>query len=105
MGAEILADLLRGENFRVLFLGANTPPEAVSLALDRAGDPVACCLAAMVSVDSLVAVTKVVGASHPDTPLIVGGAAIASADQAMELGGTHVGADLLGTVELVVSLA
>lgn len=105
LGAEILADLLRGENFHVLFLGANTPPEAVSLAVERAGDPVACCLAAMMSADSLAAVTEVVGASHPDTALILGGAAVASADQAKELGGTHFGADLQGTVELVVSLA
>ncbi len=105
LGAEVLADLLRGENFHVLFLGANTPPEAVVLAIERAGRPIACCLAAFQSAESVAAVTSAVEAAYPDMPLILGGPAVGSAERADELGGSHFVADLPSTVELVASLA
>lgn len=104
LGAEVLADLLRGENYQVLFLGANTPPAATALAVRRAGDPIACCVAAFQSTASLSKTAEAIRAVSPDTPIILGGPAVQSEAHALELGGTHHAADLPTTVELVESL-
>lgn len=105
LGAEILADLLRGENFDVLYLGEDTPPDAVALAAERADHLVAVCVAAFRSPESLRLVADAVRARVPGASLILGGPVVTTTADARALGGDHFGATLPETVDLVDRLA
>ncbi len=105
IGAEVLADLLRGRNFSVLYLGANTPPDAIALAVLRADRPVAVCVAAFASADSLRRVSEAMAARAPDVTLVFGGPVVQSAETVRALGGDVFGPSIPEIVDLVDQLA
>lgn len=105
LGAEILADLLRGENFDVLYLGEDTPPDAVALAAERADHLVAVCVAAFRSAESLRLVAGAVRGRVPGVPVIFGGPVVSAVSDAKALGGDHLGATIPEAVELIDRLA
>lgn len=97
LGAEILSDLLRGRNFRVLFLGANTPPEAVAKAARQADDLVAVCIAAFDSAQGLGDVATAL--EGVEAPLVLGGPAVNSQEQVEGLGGDKYGPSVPAVVD------
>jgi excisionase family DNA binding protein len=99
LGAEVLADLLRGRNFRVLYLGANTPPEAVAKAAENSDDLVAICVAAFASADGLAEVADLLEGSG--VPLVFGGPAAVSQADVERLGGDVFGESIPGIVDWI----
>ena len=85
----IVADLLRWRGFEVVDLGANTPGEAIGEAAARADRLVAVGIVSTTSgLDANVAAAvAAVRAAAPDTPILLGGAAIRSQAHAHKLGG------------------
>ena len=85
----IVADLLRWRGFDVVDLGANTPGEAISEAAVRADRLIAVGIVSTTSgLDAKVAAAAAaVRAVVPDTPILLGGAAIRSQTHAHKLGG------------------
>jgi methanogenic corrinoid protein MtbC1 len=84
----IAANLLRWSGFDVVELGANTP--AAAMVETVVGQPDLLALGIVCTTDGAVgevaeAITNVRQAS-PDTPILLGGAAVAHADQARKLG-------------------
>jgi MerR family transcriptional regulator, light-induced transcriptional regulator len=104
VGAEVLADLLRGERFRVLFLGPNTPPEAVAAAAERAVDLVAVCVGAFQDASPLASVVDAVRAKVPGTTIVVGGPAVGSVEAAQAIGADHGVASLSEAVAVITAL-
>jgi MerR family transcriptional regulator, light-induced transcriptional regulator len=85
----IVADLLRWRSFDVVDLGANTPGEAIGEAALRADRLIAVGIVSTTSgLDANVAAAAAaVRAVVPDTPILLGGAAIRSQTHAHKLGG------------------
>jgi len=85
----IVADLLRWRSFEVIDLGANTPGEAIGEAAGRVDRLVAVGIVSTTSgLDAKVAAAiAAVRAVVPDTPILLGGAAIRSQTHAHKLGG------------------
>jgi len=85
----IVADLLRWRSFDVVDLGANTPGEAIGEAAGRADRLIAVGIVSTTSgLDAKVAAAvAAVRAVVPDTPILLGGAAIRSQAHAHKLGG------------------
>ena len=85
----IVADLLRWRGFDVVDLGANTPGEAIGEAAVRANRLIAVGIVSTTSgLDAKVAAAvAAVRAVVPDTPILLGGAAIRSQTHAHKLGG------------------
>ena len=85
----IVADLLRWRGFDVVDLGANTPGEAIGEAAGRADRLIAVGIVSTTSgLDAKVAAAvAAVRAVVPDTPILLGGAAIRSQTHAHKLGG------------------
>lgn len=108
MPTAIIADLLRGERFDVIDLGANTPPESFAEAVRTTDGAVlvgvsASCDADIRSVRETVATIR---STHADIPILVGGASIPTADLAEELGASgyaRTPTEILDTVEALVS--
>lgn len=103
MPAAMLADLLRGAGFDVTDLGADVPAEALEEVVERADSLVAVCISATrAGSDREIreAIESVRGAS--DALVLVGGAAIAGADHAAELGADGWAPDGSGAVRLVI---
>jgi len=84
----IAADLLRWRGFEVLELGANTPVEALIEALAKKTEVLA--VAVVCSTDLAVrTVAKAIASIRravPGLPVLLGGATVTSAEQAMKLG-------------------
>ena len=85
----IVADLLRWRGFDVVDLGANTPGEAIGEAAVRADRLIAVGIVSTTSgLDAKVAAAAAaVRAVVPDTPILLGGAAVRSQTHAHKLGG------------------
>jgi methanogenic corrinoid protein MtbC1 len=82
------ANLLRWKGFEVIELGADTPPDALAAALPKQGGLLAVglvCTTAASCQDAAEAIAAV-RQSAPETPVLLGGAAISGADHARQLG-------------------
>lgn len=97
LGAEVLADLLRGRNFRVLYLGANTPPDAVVRASKNVDDLLAICVAAFTSTDGLAEMGALLDGSG--VPLVMGGPVVSSQAEVERLGGDVFGPSISAIVD------
>jgi excisionase family DNA binding protein len=88
--SAILADVLRGVRFEVIDLGANTPPESFAQSARRLDRLVAVLVGATTKRHAKAMATAVaaIRAVRPDTPILVGGAAVTG-----ETAASHVGAD------------
>jgi excisionase family DNA binding protein len=84
----IAADLLRWAGFNVIELGADTPADALAQALIGVPDLLAVAMACTTpeSTTSACRVIAHLRTALPDTTVLLGGAAIADADQALRLG-------------------
>lgn len=103
LGAEVLADLLRGRNFRVLYLGANTPAEAVVRAAKNVDDLVAICVAAFESAEGLAEIGALLDGSG--VPVVMGGPVVGSQADVERLGGDVFGASIPAIVDWVDDFA
>jgi excisionase family DNA binding protein len=86
--SAILADVLRGTRFEVIDLGANTPAESFAQSARRP-DRLVAVLVGATTTGRPKAVTHAVDAiriARPDTPILVGGAAVADERVASRLG-------------------
>jgi len=84
----IAADLLRWAGFNVIELGADTPADALAQALAGVPDLLAVAMACTTQ-DSTTSARRVIAhlrTALPDTTVLLGGAAITDADQALRLG-------------------
>ena len=84
----IAADLLRWAGFNVIELGADTPADALAQALAGVPDLLAVAMACTTT-DSTTSARRVIAhlrTALPGTTVLLGGAAIADADQALRLG-------------------
>ena len=84
----IAADLLRWAGFNVIELGADTPADALAQALTGVPDLLAVAMACTTQ-DSTTSARRVIAhlrTELPETTVLLGGAAIADADQALRLG-------------------
>jgi excisionase family DNA binding protein len=84
----IIADLLRGQGFDVIDLGANTPPGSFAEAAERASRLVAVVIGVTApGLDDGVRASVAALAGGPATaPVLVGGAAVTDAEHARRLG-------------------
>ncbi|MGW0228446.1 cobalamin-dependent protein [Actinopolymorpha singaporensis] len=102
----MVADVLRGEGYALVDLGADTPVRSVVEAVGRTPRPLALGLSAGAD-QHLAAVRRTVGAvraERPDLPIYVGGPAVVSADQASDLGAEGWAADAGGFADLLEGL-
>lgn len=107
----MLSDLLRGRRFAVVDLGADLPPSSIAQATARAvPEGLVCVLLGVTSSGHEAAVEAAVAAAHEAVPGVrvgVGGAAVASEEQAARLGADFYtgsdGASVLACVEELVS--
>ena len=84
----IAADLLRWAGFNVIELGADTPADALAQALAGVPDLLAVAMACTTQ-DSTTSARRVIAhlrTALPETTVLLGGAAITDADQALSLG-------------------
>ena len=103
----LLADVLRGEGYDVVDLGASVTPDALAAAV-RSSTPV---LAVAISVASAFTEPAVEGAvaaartAAPSARILVGGPAVADPAHARRLGGDDWAPDAAGVVDLLRDLA
>jgi excisionase family DNA binding protein len=86
--SAILADVLRGARFEVLDLGANTPPESFAQSA-RGPDRLVAVLIGATTTGQLRRLARSVDAVRtvrPETPILLGGAAVAGETAASRLG-------------------
>ena len=98
------AILVRSEGWTVHDLGVGIPPADFASAARRCGDLVAVCLGVTmpeVLPAARETVAAVRGAVRQGTPVFVGGAAVAGADQARDLGADHWTSTLPELIELL----
>jgi excisionase family DNA binding protein len=98
----IMSDLLRGAGLEVVDLGADCPAESFVDAVQRADGAcaVGLCVTAPEAVEGVVEVIGGIRAAGVDTPVVLGGGAIADAAVAQRLGGDH----WAGPVDEVIGL-
>ncbi len=86
--SAILADVLRAARFDVIDLGANTPPESFAETASRPDRLVAVLVGATTSghPKTMARTLDAVRAARPQTPVLVGGAAVADQPAASRLG-------------------
>lgn len=106
LGSAMLADVLRGAGFAVLDLGPDTPVASLEATLRRLPEVSAVCVSvAYAHPDTLSAAAEMVAvarsASGPATPVLVGGGAVQSAEEASALGADGWAPDPLGAVDLI----
>lgn len=84
----IIADLLRGQGFDVIDLGANTPPDSFAEAAQQAPRLVAVVIGVTAPGldDDVRAAAAALAAGPASAPVLVGGAAITDAEHARRLG-------------------
>jgi excisionase family DNA binding protein len=102
----MVADVLRGEGYALVDLGADTPVRSVVEAVGKTPRLLALGLSAGAD-QHLDAVRHTVGAvreARPDLPIYVGGPAVVSAGQATGLGATGWAADAAGFADLLEGL-
>ncbi len=102
----MVADLLRGAGFAVLDLGSDLPPESFVVAAQDATRLVAAAVS-VTSPGSLRPAKKLIALLHEsldDVPVLVGGNAVTSPEQAQSLGADGWAADAAGAVAAVESL-
>lgn len=103
-GLAMLADVLRGAGYDVLDLGPDTPPKSLVAAMQRTSDVVAVCLSVVYD-DAAPGVADMIeqvrSAFDPSVPVIVGGRAIESIEQARTLGADAWGNSVGDIAELV----
>lgn len=88
LGLAMVTDILRGEGYGVLDLGPDTPAGSLVAAMEKVDD-VAAVVMSVVYTDALPELKEMIDAvrdAHGAIPIIVGGRAITSAEQANELG-------------------
>jgi methanogenic corrinoid protein MtbC1 len=98
----IMSDLLRGAGLEVVDLGADCPAESFADAVERADGPcaVGICVTAPEAVDGVPQVISDLRGLGVDTPVVLGGGAIADAASAARLGADH----WAGPVDEVIAL-
>lgn len=108
MPSAILSDVLRGANFEVIDLGANTPPESFAQAASRPDRLVAVLVGATTRghARTLARTIKAIRTARPETPILAGGAAIADQAAATRLGSDgwsgHDAAQAVASVETLL---
>ena len=104
----ILADLLRLEGWDVYDLGADTPADSFVHAASKVGPGLVAVGISVTSPDSLASAADAVGALRravgDEIPVIVGGPAVSSAEQAFALGASHFVPDAEGLITLLDGL-
>lgn len=101
--SAMLADLFRGAGFEVIDLGIDVPPDALEGTIHITDSPTAVCISAT-HAESHRQIRRSVKAvrAQTDALLLVGGAAVADAEQASALGADGWAADGPGAVQLVI---
>jgi excisionase family DNA binding protein len=102
----MIADVLRGASYDVVELGGNTPIESFVQMAKRV-DAVAVGISASTR-DSIAAVTETVRAlrrARPHIPILVGGPAFASGEDAIGVGADGWAADARGVVDAITAAA
>lgn len=87
-GVSMLADILRSGGYEVIDLGPDTPPVSLVATVERAAPVTAVCISVVYS-ESLAAAAGMVAAideAHPGLPVIAGGRAVRSSEEAARLG-------------------
>lgn len=105
--AAILATVLRGEGYAVVELGGDTPADALTSAAAGAGSAcraVGLSVASSHCVPAVPGVIDVVRNAVPAVPILIGGPAVASADEAAELGADGWAPDARGAAELIATI-
>lgn len=96
----LLAGPLRGRGYRVVELGANTPPQAFADAVRTEGDVAAVGISATMAQDDVVAGTiAAVKAADPEVRVVVGGSGVTDEETARSLGADGFGSDALTAIE------
>ncbi len=78
LGAEMVAEILRGAHYDVLTLGADTPDESLARAVDRMGDITAVVIGATMDAGSVASAIRTIRARGSEVPVLVGGMAFAT---------------------------
>lgn len=104
-GVAMIADILRGRGFEVLELGPDLPLDRFTAAVARVPDLVAVCLSVVASehVDSCAATVAELKAKFPGLPVIVGGSAFGSDEEALATGADASSRDPGEAVEAVLA--
>lgn len=104
--AAIVASVLRGHGYAVVELGGNTPEGSVLAEVEAAGGRLRGVVISVGSRDRLEAAQAVAAAVRsvaPDTPVLIGGPAVASGQEAAELGSDGWAADAAGLAALLAA--
>ncbi len=104
--AAIVASILRGHGYAVVELGGNTPESSVLAEAEAAGGQLSGVVISVSSQDRLAAARSVAAAVHsriPNAPVLVGGPAVTSEQQAVELGSDGWAEDAAGMVDLLAA--
>jgi excisionase family DNA binding protein len=105
--AALLSDLLRGERFRVIDLGGDTPTGSVLVALSSNPDAGAVCISVSVT-DCLPGARRAarsIRRAHPRLTVLVGGPAVDGYEAAIALGSDGFAPDGLAAAALIRELA
>jgi excisionase family DNA binding protein len=107
MPAAMVVDVLRGEGFTVVDLGADVPPRALIEAIEPHGDLVAVGLSLSVErhASSVVDTIGALREARPDVAVLAGGPAVADRSAAQRLGTEHWAPDAVSVAELVKDLS
>jgi MerR family transcriptional regulator, light-induced transcriptional regulator len=107
LGLAMLADILRGDGYRVLNLGADTPASALVAALRQVEDLSAIGIG-VVKADRLAAATSLIKAvrrSFGGVPVMAGGVAVPDEEAALSLGADGGTTDARAVGSLISSIA
>ena len=101
LGLEMLADILRGAGFDVVTLGSDVPLESLQHALGEVDRLIAVCVSVMVMDDEreVRRTIEAIRVQADRVPILMGGAAITSAQVARSLGADAWAEDGLGAIE------
>jgi excisionase family DNA binding protein len=102
----MVADVLRGASYDVVELGANTPVESF-IQMAKHVDSVAIGVSASTrdSVDVVAETVRELRRARPNTPIVVGGPAFPSREDAIAIGADEWAADARGAVDAVTAVA
>jgi excisionase family DNA binding protein len=102
----MVADVLRGASYDVVELGGNTPVESFVQMAKRV-DPIAVGISASTgaSVDVVAKTVRAVRRARPHIPILVGGPAFASGEDAIATGADGWAADARGVVDAITAAA
>lgn len=104
---SVVADLLRVENYEVIELGPNTPPESFVDAARSAQRliAVAMCITTSVAEEGLTNAIAALRNEGIEVPILVGGAAVRDTDHAEQMGATgYTGSDATSALAAVRAL-